>query len=174
MSRRRGRSRPRSVDVFCSDESPMAPQLFCPVSLNVKHRDSRGRRTTTSTRTSPQFRSLGFSLNSEVLDPRPRRRSYSRSEVIHRAGDESIFAAFERERPRIVNNFAASASSGYELSSFSEKMNGTRLSNLAVVLESGNEYSDEDESSFETFTSGYKEFASGSGRANDHSRFSKL
>src|SRR5271165_184528 len=27
------------------------------------------------------------------------------SEVIHRAGDESIFRAFERERPRIVNNF---------------------------------------------------------------------
>jgi hypothetical protein len=26
--------------------------------------------------------------------------------------------AFERERPRIVNNFAASASPGYELSSF--------------------------------------------------------
>src|ERR1700732_4056506 len=74
-------------------------------------------------------------------------RPYSRSEVIHRAGDESIFPAFERERPRIVNNFAASASSGYELSSFSEKMNRTRLSNLTVVLESGNEYSDEDESS---------------------------
>src|SRR5208282_3276118 len=29
------------------------------VSLIVKHRDARGRRTTTSTRTSPQFRSLG-------------------------------------------------------------------------------------------------------------------
>ena len=95
-------------------------------------------------------------------------RPYSRSEVIHRAGDESIFPAFERERPRIVNNFAASASSGYELSSFLEKMNWTRLSNLAVVLGSGNEYSDEDESSLETITSGYKEFASGSGRANDH------
>jgi transposase len=86
-------------------------------------------------------------------------RPYSRSEVIHRAGDESIFPAFERERPRIVNNFAASASSGYECSSISEKMNSTRLSNLAVVLESGNEYSDEDESSLETITSGYKEFA---------------
>ena len=97
--------------------------------------------------------------------PRGRRRPYSRSEVIHRAGDESFFPAFERERPRIVNNFAASASSGYELSSFSEKMNGTRLSNLAVVLGSCNEYSDEDESSLETITSGYKEFASGSGRA---------
>ena len=96
-----------------------------------------------------------------------RARPYSRSEVIHRAGDESLFPAFERERPRIVNNFAASASSGYEFSSISEKMNSTRLSNLAVVLGSGNEYSDEDESSLETITSGYKEFASGSGRAND-------
>jgi hypothetical protein len=96
-----------------------------------------------------------------------RPRPYSRSEVIHRAGDESLFPAFERERPRIVNNFAASASSGYEFSSISEKMNSTRLSNLAVVLGSGNEYSDEDESSLETITSGYKEFASGSGRAND-------
>ena len=64
-----------------------------------------------------------------------------------------------------MNNFAASASSGYELSFISEKMNGTRLSNLAIVPWSGNEYSDEDESSFETITSGYKEFASGSGRA---------
>ena len=47
-------------------------------------------------------------------------------------------------------------------------MNSTRLSNLAVVLGSGNEYSDEDESSLETITSGYKEFASGSSRANNH------
>jgi hypothetical protein len=45
----------------------------------------------------------------------------SRSEVIHRAGDESLFPAFERERPRIVNNFAASAPSGYEFSSISEE-----------------------------------------------------
>jgi hypothetical protein len=67
-----------------------------------------------------------------------------------------------------VNNFTASASSGYELSSFSGKMNSTRLSNLPVVLGSGNEYSDEDESALETITSGYKEFASDSGRANDH------
>jgi hypothetical protein len=95
-------------------------------------------------------------------------RAYSRSEVIHRAGDESFFPGFERERPRIVNNFAASASSGYEWSCVSEKMNWTRLSNLAVVLGSGNEYSDEDESALETITSGYKEFASDSGRANDH------
>jgi hypothetical protein len=56
-----------------------------------------------------------------------RPRPYSWSEVIHRAGDESIFPAFERERPRIVNNFAVSASSGYEFSSCSEKMNPTRL-----------------------------------------------
>jgi len=80
-----------------------------------------------------------------LLSAPNRSRPYSRSEVIHRAGDESFFTAFERERPRIVNNFAASASSGYEFSSASEKMNSTRLSNLAVVLESGSEYSDEDE-----------------------------
>jgi hypothetical protein len=36
------------------------------------------------------------------------------------------------------------------------------------VLGSGNEYSDEDGLFLETITSGYKEFASGSGRANDH------
>ena len=67
---------------------------------------------------------------------RTRPRPYSWSEVIHRAGDESIFPAFERERPRIVNNFAASASPGYEFSSSSDKMNGSRLSNLVIVLES--------------------------------------
>ncbi len=39
-------------------------------------------------------------------------------------------------------------------------MNLTKLSNLTIVLGSGNEYSDEDESSLETITSGYKEFAS--------------
>jgi hypothetical protein len=50
-------NRPRSVGVFYSEESPIVSQLFCPVSLMVKHRVSRGRRTTTST--SPQFRSLG-------------------------------------------------------------------------------------------------------------------
>ncbi len=54
--RPRRRPRPRSVGVFCGEESPIVPQLFCPVSLIVKHRHSRGRRTTTSTRTTPQFR----------------------------------------------------------------------------------------------------------------------
>src|SRR6202023_2471441 len=39
--------------------------------------------------------------------PRSPLRPYSWSEVIHRAGGESFFPAFERERPRIVNNFAA-------------------------------------------------------------------
>src|SRR5277367_5314132 len=101
-------------------------------------------------------------------------RPYSGSEVIHRAGDESLFPAFERERPRIVNNFAASAPSGYEFSSISEKMNSTRLSNLPDVLGSGNEYSDDDGLSLETITSGYKEFASGSGRANDHYLLSNM
>jgi hypothetical protein len=31
-------------------------------------------------------------------------------------GTKAFFPAFERERPRIVNNFAASASLGYESS----------------------------------------------------------
>jgi hypothetical protein len=56
--RARARRRPRSVGVFSSEESPIVPQLFCPVSLLVKHPDSRGRRTTT--RTTPQFRSFGL------------------------------------------------------------------------------------------------------------------
>jgi hypothetical protein len=41
---------------------------------------------------------------------------YSWSEVVHRAGDESIFQLSSVSGPRIVNNFAASASSGYEYS----------------------------------------------------------
>ena len=98
--------------------------------------------------------------HSPPLSPPPSSTSYSWSEVIHRAGDESIFSAFERERPRIVNNFAASALSGYELSSSSEKMNLMRLWHLVVVLSWVSEYADEDESSLETITSGYKEFAS--------------
>ena len=50
-------------------------------------------------------------------------------------GAKAFFPAFERERPRIVNNFAASASPDYEFSSFSPAMNATRLSNLAMRLE---------------------------------------
>jgi hypothetical protein len=73
-----------------------------------------------------------------------------------------------------VNNFAASASAGYEWPFISEKMNWTRLSNLSVVLESGNEYSDDDKSALETITSGYREFASVSGRANDHDPCSNM
>ena len=38
-------------------------------------------------------------------------------------GSKAFFSAFERERPRIVNNFAASASPDYEFSFSSEKMN---------------------------------------------------
>jgi hypothetical protein len=125
------------------------------------HRADRGRRR-------PRARS------GKIPPPLFRARPYSRSEVIHRAGDESFFALSSVSGPRIVNNFAASATSGYELSSVSEKMNSTRPSNLAVVLGSGNEYSDEDESSLETITSGYKEFASDSGRANDHYPTSRI
>ena len=66
-----------------------------------------------------------------------------------------------------MNNFAASALSGYELSSFSEKMNSMRLSNLAAVLEPGNEYSDEDESSRRRLRLAIRNSQSVSGRAND-------
>ena len=101
-----------------------------------------------------------------LLEVPNRPRPYSWSEVIHRAGDESIFSAFERERPRIVNNFAASASPGYEFSSSSDKMNDPRLSNLVMVLESATNTQIRTNRLFEV-TSRYKEFASGSGRAND-------
>ena len=46
-------------------------------------------------------------------------RPYGGSEVIHQAGGQSQFSALERERPQIVNNFATSASPGYELASSS-------------------------------------------------------
>ena len=71
-----------------------------------------------------------------------------------------------------MNNFAASASSGYELSSCSEKMNRTRLSNLAVVLESGNEYSDEDESSLRRLRLAIRNSHPAQARANDSKRLS--
>jgi hypothetical protein len=98
--------------------------------------------------------------------PRGRRRPYSWSEVIHKPGSKALFLAFERERPRIVNNFAASALSGYEFSSSSEKdeltetfePGGCCLSRRRI-LRLGRIVS-------ETITSRYKEFASVSGRAN--------
>jgi hypothetical protein len=97
---------------------------------------------------------------------RGRRRPYSWSEVIHKPGSKALFLAFERERPRIVNNFAASALSGYEFSSSSEKdeltetfePGGCCLSRRRI-LRLGRIVS-------ETITSRYKEFASVSGRAN--------
>jgi hypothetical protein len=92
---------------------------------------------------------------------------YSWSEVIHKPGSKAFFLAFERERPRIVNNFAASALSGYEFSSSSEEdelietfePGGCCLSRQRI-LRSGRIVS-------EAITSRYKEFASVSGRAND-------
>jgi len=59
----------------------------------------------------------------------PQNRAYSRSEVIHRAGDESIFPAFERERPRIVNNF------GPTISTIEERMGEANQSNIGSWLE---------------------------------------
>ena len=59
---------------------------------------------------------------------------YSYSEVIHQSGDGSPFPASERERPQIVNNFAPSASLGYE-SGPGSAMNDGRISNRTAVLE---------------------------------------
>src|SRR5580692_12461932 len=59
-ARRRPRARPRSVGVFCGEESPIVPQLFCPVSLIVKHPDFRGRGRRRARGGVPNFRSLGF------------------------------------------------------------------------------------------------------------------
>jgi hypothetical protein len=112
----------------------------------------------------PQQKLVSFSVMSSSPN---RNRPYSWSEVIHKPGSKAFFLAFERERPRIVNNFAASALSGYEFSSSSEEdelfetfePGGCCLSRQRI-LRLGRIVS-------ETITSGYKEFASVSGRAND-------
>jgi len=59
-----------------------------------------------------------------MKEPQPNRdrrrfRPYGRSEVIQQSGGQSQSLALERERTQIVNNFALSASPGYELSSSS-------------------------------------------------------
>jgi hypothetical protein len=66
---------------------------------------------------------------------RTRRRPYGGSEVIHQAGAKAGFELWSVSDPEIVNNFAPSASPGYELSSSSKWMNRTRLSNQAGKLE---------------------------------------
>jgi len=48
---------------------------------------------------------------------------------------ESDFSAFERERPKIVNNFGASALPGYELGPLFPSRNESRFSNPVAVLE---------------------------------------
>jgi len=48
-----------------------------------------------------------------------RRRPYGGSEVIHQAGAKASFQLWSVSDPQIVNNFAPSASPGYELSSSS-------------------------------------------------------
>jgi hypothetical protein len=96
-------------------------------------------------------------------DPCP----YSWSEVIHKPGSKALFLAFERERPRIVNNFAASALSGYEFSSYSEKDELTETFEPGGLCLSRQRILRLGRIVSETITSLYKEFASVSGRAND-------
>ena len=78
--------RPRCAGVFCSEKSPIVSQLFCSVTLIVKQ--SGFPRTTTSTRRSGQFRSLGLTqysmrrdppLNPKLRIPPGRRRTFHRN-----------------------------------------------------------------------------------------------
>jgi hypothetical protein len=50
-------------------------------------------------------------------------------------GTKAIFPAFERERPRIVNNFAAKRVAKLRIVVLFREMNWTRPSNLAMRLE---------------------------------------
>src|SRR5260370_36960213 len=67
--------RPRSVGVFLQRKEPDSPQLFCFVMLIAKSSGYSRARTTTSTRRSPHFRSLGLSggttIRPRVLDKTP-------------------------------------------------------------------------------------------------------
>ena len=54
-----------------------------------------------------------------VYRPRTRRRPYGGSEVIHRSGAKALVLLWSVSDAKIVNNFAPSASPGYELSSSS-------------------------------------------------------
>jgi hypothetical protein len=49
-------------------------------------------------------------------------------------GAKAIFPAFERERPRIVNNFAVERVVRLRMVVLFSQMNGTRLSNLTMSL----------------------------------------
>ena len=50
-------------------------------------------------------------------------------------GTKAIYPAFERERPRIVNNFAVERVARLRIAVLFREMNSTRLSNLAMRLE---------------------------------------
>jgi hypothetical protein len=50
-------------------------------------------------------------------------------------GTKAVHWAFERERPRIVNNFAAKRVAKLRIVVLFREMNCTRLSNLAMKLE---------------------------------------
>jgi hypothetical protein len=50
-------------------------------------------------------------------------------------GTKAIYPAFERERPRIVNNFAVERVARLRIAVLFREMNSTRPSNLAMRLE---------------------------------------
>ena len=62
-----------------------------------------------------------YTATQVILNPKSEveTRPYGSSEVIQQSGAKASFLALERERPQIVNNFATSASPGYELASSS-------------------------------------------------------
>src|SRR5271157_4354911 len=64
---------------FAAKRAPIVPQLFCPVSLIVKHRHSRERRTTTS----PQFRSSSLNLTMIPLLDSSLERAFDLKKIIN-------------------------------------------------------------------------------------------
>jgi hypothetical protein len=50
-------------------------------------------------------------------------------------GTKAIYPAFERERPRIVNNFAVERVARLRIAVLFREMNSTRPSNMAMRLE---------------------------------------
>ena len=75
-ARPRRRARPRCIDVLCRERLPIVLQLFCSVSLVVKHSDSRGRRRARGLLRSASTRPFRFELPTHGGRKRlrPRRR----------------------------------------------------------------------------------------------------
>jgi hypothetical protein len=71
------------------------------------------------------FRSLALSIAVLIVGPK----------LFIEPGTKAIYPAFERERPRIVNNFAVERVARLRIAVLFREMNSTRPSNLAMRLE---------------------------------------